>query len=138
MESMRKILVPTDFSEGAGYAMHEALDLAQALGAEITLLHAYQLPNYVLPDGSVVLTTAEAHASLVASSDSQLAEVLETARGWNVPVTTMTREGAAADDVAANNEEVDPLEGAASRPGSRRPARRAIRRPGRPPGTARC
>jgi nucleotide-binding universal stress UspA family protein len=105
MESMRKILVPTDFSEGAGHAMHEALDLAQALGAEITLLHAYQLPNYMLPDGSVVLTTAEAHASLVASSDSQLAEVLETARGWNVPVTTMTREGAAADVISHVAEE---------------------------------
>jgi len=97
MKAIHKILVPTDFSEGARLAMREALDLAQTLGAEVTLLHAYQLPNYVLPDGSAIMVTAEAHAELVQSADLRLREQLEDALAWQVMVTTATRQGPAAE-----------------------------------------
>jgi len=100
METVQKILVPTDFSDGAGFAMREALDLARSLGAEITLLHAYQLPNFMLPDGSMVLTTADTHAALVANADTQLKEAAAAASAWSVPVATMTREGPAAEVIA--------------------------------------
>jgi nucleotide-binding universal stress UspA family protein len=100
MDTVRKILVPTDFSEGALHALHEAFDLARALDAEVTLVHAYQLPNYMLPDGSVVLTTAEAHASLVGAADEQLGHLVELGHAANVPISTITREGAAADVIS--------------------------------------
>lgn len=58
---IKKILVPTDFSDDAEHAVEAAKDLALALGAEIILLHAYHvdLPmatpalggGYVLPVG---------------------------------------------------------------------------------------
>ncbi len=100
METVQKILVPTDFSDGAGFAMREALDLARSLGASVTLLHAYQLPNFMLPDGSVVLTTADTHAALVQSADKQLREAVDVASAWGVPVSTLTREGPAAEVIA--------------------------------------
>jgi nucleotide-binding universal stress UspA family protein len=43
---LRKILVPTDFSDGAAEALRVAVDLARRLDGEITLLHVYQMPVY--------------------------------------------------------------------------------------------
>jgi nucleotide-binding universal stress UspA family protein len=101
MKTIRKILVPTDFSEGATIAMHEALDLARLMGAEVTLLYVYQLPTYVLPDGSAVIVTATAHAELITSMDRNLREAVEEANVWEVPVASATREGATADQIVA-------------------------------------
>ena len=49
----REILVPTDFSEHAGAALDLALDLAEAFGARVTILHAYHvvIPLSVPPTG---------------------------------------------------------------------------------------
>ena len=41
---MKKILVPTDFSEYANNACFYAVQLASKLGAEIVLFHAYHIP----------------------------------------------------------------------------------------------
>lgn len=40
----RKILVPTDGSACADHAVHEAVDLAKAIGAEVTFLYALENP----------------------------------------------------------------------------------------------
>jgi len=41
---MKKILFPTDFSDTANNAFVYALNLADSIGAEIYLLHAYEMP----------------------------------------------------------------------------------------------
>jgi len=41
---LRRIIVPTDFSEGSEYACHYAIHLAQKIKAEIKLLHVYENP----------------------------------------------------------------------------------------------
>jgi len=41
---MKKILVPTDFSKEAGYALKVAAQLAKTYGSEIYLLHLLELP----------------------------------------------------------------------------------------------
>jgi nucleotide-binding universal stress UspA family protein len=41
---LKRIIVPTDFSEGSEYACHYAIQLAQKIKAEIKLLHVYQNP----------------------------------------------------------------------------------------------
>ena len=46
-DTLRKILVPTDFSENAQAALETASSLARAFGASIHLLHVVQMP--VLP-----------------------------------------------------------------------------------------
>lgn len=42
---MKKILVPTDFSEHAEYALKVAAQIARKSGSEILLLHMLELPN---------------------------------------------------------------------------------------------
>jgi nucleotide-binding universal stress UspA family protein len=50
----KKICCPIDFSDASRAAMEVAADLARRTGAELVLLHAYPIPGYTFPDGSVV------------------------------------------------------------------------------------
>jgi nucleotide-binding universal stress UspA family protein len=50
--TVRSILSPVDFGVGSETALDYALDLAQALGATVHLLHVYQIPVYGFPDGA--------------------------------------------------------------------------------------
>jgi nucleotide-binding universal stress UspA family protein len=50
----RRICCPIDFSDASRAAMEVAADLARRFGAELVLLHAYPIPGYTFPDGSVV------------------------------------------------------------------------------------
>ena len=42
---MKKIIVPTDFSEHANYALKVAAQIAKKQNAEIHLIHMLELPN---------------------------------------------------------------------------------------------
>ena len=56
---IRRILVPTDFSDGALHAARYALGVAKDLGASLTLLHAYVPPvSPYLPGASFAPTEA--------------------------------------------------------------------------------
>jgi nucleotide-binding universal stress UspA family protein len=50
----KRICCPVDFSEPSQAAMIYAARLAGHFDADLTLFHAYQLPGYTLPEGSVV------------------------------------------------------------------------------------
>jgi nucleotide-binding universal stress UspA family protein len=50
----KRICCPVDFSEPARAALQVAVALARRFDADLTLFHAYQLPGYTLPEGSVV------------------------------------------------------------------------------------
>ncbi len=50
----KTICCPIDFSDASRAAMEVAADLAARTGASLTLLHAYPVPGYTFPDGSVV------------------------------------------------------------------------------------
>ena len=50
----KRIFCPIDFSDAARAAMEVASDLTKRFGAELVLLHAYPIPGYTFPDGSVV------------------------------------------------------------------------------------
>ena len=52
----KTILVPTDFGEPSEAALTYALDFAKAVGAEIVLLHAYEIPVVGFPDGVLTAT----------------------------------------------------------------------------------
>jgi len=49
MLTIRRILVPVDFSEHSERALEQAIELAKTIGAEVHLLHCYQL----FPAGAV-------------------------------------------------------------------------------------
>ena len=48
---MKKILVPTDFSEHAEYALKVAAQIARKNNGEIYLLHLLELPSHIADDG---------------------------------------------------------------------------------------
>ncbi len=50
----KRICCPIDFSDASRAAMELAADLARRTSAELILLHAYPVPGYTFPDGSVV------------------------------------------------------------------------------------
>jgi nucleotide-binding universal stress UspA family protein len=50
----KRICCPIDFSDASRAAMEVAADLARRFGAELLLLHAYPIPGYTFPDGSIV------------------------------------------------------------------------------------
>ena len=50
----KRICCPIDFSDASRAALEVAADLARRGGADLVLLHAYPIPGYTFPDGSVV------------------------------------------------------------------------------------
>ena len=79
MREIRKILVPTDFSEDAVYAIGYAVDLAKRYEAVVTLAHIYPLVNYAAAEG-FSLYTPEQLGELLANLAQQLKAAEDEAR----------------------------------------------------------
>lgn len=75
MMTIRKILLPTDFSGPAHGARDWAAELGRQYGASLTLLHVYQPISYALPEGYVLPT-----ASLLADLEVKLGASLDQAK----------------------------------------------------------
>jgi nucleotide-binding universal stress UspA family protein len=54
----KRICCPIDFSDASRAAMEVAADLVRRNGGTLRLLHAYPIPGYTFPDGSVVASPA--------------------------------------------------------------------------------
>jgi nucleotide-binding universal stress UspA family protein len=54
MAPFKKILVPIDFSRHSERAAQLAAELVGKFGAQVTLLHVYNIPTYPLPEGFVL------------------------------------------------------------------------------------
>ena len=50
MKTFKHILVTTDFQEASSGALDAAVDLAMALGAQLTVLHVWEIPIYPYMD----------------------------------------------------------------------------------------
>jgi universal stress protein A len=86
----REILIPTDFSPSSRSAMGYALSLAEQVGAAATLLHVYQIPALVLPDGSTFVASPDKMVELTEDIDRHLNELLTEARQCKVEVKSDT------------------------------------------------
>jgi nucleotide-binding universal stress UspA family protein len=69
---MKKILVPTDFSETANKARDYAVQLAQELNAEVMLLNAYHIP-YTAANSDVIVNAG----AILKASEQLMKEQLE-------------------------------------------------------------
>jgi nucleotide-binding universal stress UspA family protein len=90
--TLRKILVPTDFSEGGQRALEYAVTLARPLEASLTLFHAYQFPSYGFPDGSIYITPPEVGARIVSEVADALARDKAFAEARGVAATVRSIE----------------------------------------------
>lgn len=79
MQPIRKILVPTDFSEHSELAVTYAVDLAKRYNATLSLIHVYPVVNYAAAEG-FALYTPEQLAKLMTQLDDQMKAAQEQAR----------------------------------------------------------
>jgi len=97
----KRICCPVDFSDASHAAMEVAADLARRNGASLTLLHAYPLPGYTFPDGSVV-ASARMLQELSERADKHLREWKGEAERMGAPsVEAVTASGVAAAEILA-------------------------------------
>ena len=98
MKPIQKIVVGTDFSAIADRAVDHAIDLAKQTGASVTLVHAYELPIYSLPDGLVVATPGVAKA-ITDAGMAGLAKAVEARKDRGVALGHVLRMGPAAEEL---------------------------------------
>ena len=77
MAEIKRILVPTDFSEPADGALTYALDLASKLGATVSLVHVFEDPAGI-HSGAYVPMPAEMRGEILADLRRRMAEVAAT------------------------------------------------------------
>jgi len=90
MWSVRRILVPTDFSKSSEEAFDAALRLAKQVGADIVLMHAFEPPTDAYSMEHQGLEEAAAHLRRAAETALRSAA---SARGGTVPIATTLRVG---------------------------------------------
>jgi nucleotide-binding universal stress UspA family protein len=95
----KRICCPVDFSDASRAAMEVAADLARRAGASLTLLHAYPIPGYTFPDGSVV-ASARMMQELADQAAKHLAEWRREAEALGAaPVEAVTAAGEPASEI---------------------------------------
>ena len=106
MREIRKILCPVDFSSSSEAMVNDTVGLAAQLGAEVTLLHVYEMPLYQVPVG--VDSSAGLPGGLmdvVQGVKEAVTERLEKVRagceGKNVTLHTRIAEGRPAKTIVA-------------------------------------
>ena len=95
---MKRILVPTDFSDDARNASHYAAKLAEKLKANITLLHAYMLPTPVSEVPYVMINAEEMQKE---NEEIATAEADKLRASYKVQVNYIVRLGFPSDEIEA-------------------------------------
>jgi len=89
--NIQRILVPHDFSETAQAALDYALDLAQKLGAGITVVHAYEYPVLAYPEGPAL--TADLMRQVQTAAGAALDAVVTKSRRPGIAIDSALRQG---------------------------------------------
>jgi nucleotide-binding universal stress UspA family protein len=100
MTPFTKILVPTDFSEGAEAAMRIASDLSFRFAIPMTLVYVFEPTDYPLPNGFVVFTSQQVQ-HVTEEIERRLAQARRSAldAGGAHSVTTRHLQGWAAGEI---------------------------------------
>ena len=104
----KHILVPVDFSRGSERAVEQAEALAAALGADLELFHAYQLPVLALPDSTVTVSPTYV-ADLTDRAQRELNRHRDILRERGVNAATKLLEGNPADAIVQRAEALPAL-----------------------------
>ena len=92
-------MVPTDFSACARQALDYAIGFAEQVGATVTLLHIYQVPSLMLPDGSTFVAPPQEMTKLGDAVDRHLAELSDEVADRGVQIKTASVLGAPAHEI---------------------------------------
>lgn len=69
---IRKVLVAIDFSESSQLALEHAREIAASMGAELDLLHVWNVPVFLAPDAMIGSSTAQPLARHIAQQAKDL------------------------------------------------------------------
>lgn len=108
---MKTILVPVDFSAVSRRVCGAACDLAQAMGAELLLLHVVPPPQVMVSD-LYMLSAAQAEdmqAAAEEAGDKRLRELNEQCVERGVPARTLRRSGQPVAEIVARAAKADYL-----------------------------
>ncbi len=100
--AVKKILVPTDFSELSGEAAQTAVAFAKVFGASIELVHVFVEPAYILPPPVDMATFPFDLAQILDRVQNGLDAERDRVQGSGVTVTTTTLSGRAAQEIVAH------------------------------------
>jgi nucleotide-binding universal stress UspA family protein len=95
--SIRNILIAHDFSETADHALAFGLDLAERFGASVTVVHAYEVPNF--GNTSVPVASPEMIVDIERMERSGLDALAARTRRPGVEMSFSLRRGPAADEI---------------------------------------
>src|SRR5260370_33885143 len=98
MTELRRILVPTDFTEPSDRALDWAMGIAARVGASVTIMHSYEIPIIGFPDGAIV-ATPEIASRIADASRVALENTVEQRRGRGVTLDSVWREGGAWEEI---------------------------------------
>lgn len=105
MSLPKTILVPTDFGDASDGALAYAVELARALGAQVVLMHSFEIPAVGFPDGALV-ATAEMTTRVLEGAQIGLDRQKEYYDGQGVTLRTVVKQGDAWRTVLATADEV--------------------------------
>jgi nucleotide-binding universal stress UspA family protein len=106
MSDLRRILVPTDFTETSQQALDWAIALADRLGASVTVMHSYEIPIVSFPEGALI-ATPEIATRIADASRAALDSTIQKRQGGRVPLDAVLREGVAWDEINAVADSID-------------------------------
>lgn len=99
--TFKNILVPVDFSVHSTHAVVVAADLARRFEAKLTLLHVFQPPSYVAPEGYLLYSPAQLR-EVMDAFEKQLHDVKKDALAAGaVHVETKQLQGIAWSEITA-------------------------------------
>ena len=109
MSPIKRILVAVDFGEISNHALDSALELASALGAQVTVVHAYELPVYGFPEGALVVSAdvATRLASGAQAALNSLVQARSNASGGRVKLDSVLKQGIPWEEIVATANEVN-------------------------------
>jgi nucleotide-binding universal stress UspA family protein len=98
MSNVQKILVPYDFDDISPQALDYAVDLAEKLGASITLLHVAEV--HVHGPNATPYPPPDVAEQLEAASLPALKKIVDAHRDRNVAIELVVRRGTAWEQIA--------------------------------------
>jgi nucleotide-binding universal stress UspA family protein len=106
MTELRRILVPTDFTETSEHAVDWALGVAAKVGGKVTVMHAYELPIIGFPDGTIIATPTIA-SHIADGSRAALDATVKRIAARGVSVESVLKEGIIYEEINAVAEAMD-------------------------------
>jgi nucleotide-binding universal stress UspA family protein len=106
---MKTILVPVDFSAVSREVCDAACDLAQALGAQLVLLHVVPPPSIMVSDLYILSATQadEMQAAAEQAGDKRLRELNARCAKRDIPTLLLRRSGQPVSEIVARAAKAD-------------------------------